>query len=69
MAYDDTGEYVGNDGQTTRTVGPNAKVRIEITGPEAFGKDGDPTELFRVLSSMSQAHPDQRPCRHGNRPE
>jgi flagellar hook-associated protein 3 FlgL len=55
VAYDDTGKWVGNDNQTTRTVGPNAKVRIEITGREAFGKDGDPTELFGVLSSLSQA--------------
>ena len=50
-----TGEYVGNDDQTTRTVGPNAKVRIEITGPEVFGKDGEPTQLFKVLDDISTA--------------
>jgi flagellar hook-associated protein 3 FlgL len=37
----------------TRTVGPNAKVRIDISGPEAFGQPGDPSELFTVLSSLS----------------
>ncbi|WP_433298469.1 flagellar hook-associated protein FlgL [Actinoplanes sp. CA-030573] len=52
-----TGEitYLGNDNQTTRTVGPNAKVRIETTGQEAFGKQGDPTELFTVLDNISKS--------------
>jgi flagellar hook-associated protein 3 FlgL len=60
-AYDDTGRWIGNENSTTRTVGPNAKVRIEITGPEAFGRrvDGQPdeesTELFTVLSTISDA--------------
>ena len=44
---------MGNENQTTRTVGPNAKVRIEITGPEAFGADTDPTQLFTVLQNIS----------------
>ena len=54
-AYDSTGKYVGNDYQTTRTVGPNAKVRIDETGQEVFGKDGDPTQLFTVLDTLSKA--------------
>jgi flagellar hook-associated protein 3 FlgL len=53
VAFDDTGKYVGNDGQTTRTVGPNAKVRIDTTGAEAFGT-GD-TQLFKVLDDISKA--------------
>ena len=53
-AYDTTGKYVGNDGQTTRTVGPNAKVRIETTGPEAFGAENSPSQLFTVLTELSQ---------------
>jgi flagellar hook-associated protein 3 FlgL len=54
VAYDtQTGEYVGNDAQTTRTVGANAKARIEITGPEAFGAKGSSTELFTVLQDIS----------------
>jgi flagellar hook-associated protein 3 FlgL len=54
VAYDDTGAYVGNDDPTTRTVGPNAKVRIETTGPEAFGAKGSDTELFTVLADISK---------------
>jgi flagellar hook-associated protein 3 FlgL len=56
VAYDEkTAQRLGNDQPTTRTVGPNAKVRIEITGQEAFGKDSDPTQLFTVLGSLSDA--------------
>jgi flagellar hook-associated protein 3 FlgL len=55
-AYDPaTGEYAGNNGQTTRTVGANSKVRIEATGPEAFGAEGSDTQLFKVLSEISNA--------------
>jgi flagellar hook-associated protein 3 FlgL len=46
--------FVGNQNQTTRTVGPNAKVRIETSGPEAFGTPGTDTELFTVLSTISK---------------
>ena len=54
VAYDKTtGEYVGNNAETTRTVGPNAKARIDITGPEAFGPKGGNTELFTVLKGIS----------------
>ena len=52
VAYDTSGNYKGDAGQTTRTVGPNSKVRIETNGPEAFG-DG-PTQLFQVLSDISR---------------
>jgi flagellar hook-associated protein 3 FlgL len=52
-AYDATGAYSGDAGQTTRTVGPNSKVRIEVNGPEAFGADG-PNQLFQVLGTLSQ---------------
>lgn len=50
-----TGEatFAGNTSQTTRTVGPNAKVRIETSGPEAFGEPGTDTELFTVLKKIS----------------
>lgn len=47
--------YAGNANPTTRTVGPNAKVRIETTGPEAFGKSGTDTELFTVLDTISKS--------------
>lgn len=52
VAYDASGNYQGDAGQTTRTVGPNSKVRIETTGPEAFGSGG--TQLFQVLSDISR---------------
>jgi flagellar hook-associated protein 3 FlgL len=56
-AYDASGAYQGNDAPTTRTVGPNAKVRIEATGREAFGDErtSPDTQLFTVLGAISQA--------------
>jgi flagellar hook-associated protein 3 FlgL len=50
-AYDPDGTYVGDAGQTSRTVGAGAKVRVDTTGPEAFGS-GD-TQLFTVLKNIS----------------
>jgi flagellar hook-associated protein 3 FlgL len=67
QAYDSTGTWAGNENPTTRTVGPNAKVRIEITGPEVFGTPTirstppdpsdppNPAELFTVLGELSRA--------------
>ncbi|MET3428520.1 flagellar hook-associated protein 3 FlgL [Actinoplanes tereljensis] len=54
-ATDGSGDYVfsGNKNQTTRTVGANAQVRIEVSGPEAFGEPGTDTELFNVLKQIS----------------
>jgi flagellar hook-associated protein 3 FlgL len=52
VAYDGNGVYKGDAGQTTRTVGPNSKVRIETTGPEAFGTGN--TQLFQVLTDISK---------------
>jgi flagellar hook-associated protein 3 FlgL len=62
VAYDIDGTYKGDGYQTTRTVGPNSKVRIETTGPEAFGVGPAPTDppgtrttqLFQELSDLSQ---------------
>ncbi|MCU7730131.1 flagellar hook-associated protein FlgL [Actinoplanes sp. KI2] len=52
--------YVGqpqppaNPDPVTRTVGPNAKVRVETSGAEAFGKKGgDPARLFNLLNTLS----------------
>jgi flagellar hook-associated protein 3 FlgL len=53
VAYDPTGAFVGNTGQTTRTVASGTKVRVDTTGPEAFGS-GD-TELFTVLNGIADA--------------
>jgi flagellar hook-associated protein 3 FlgL len=55
VAYNaQSGDFVGNTFPTTRTIGPNAKARIEITGPEAFGAQGSSTQLFTVLTTLAQ---------------
>ena len=53
VAYDPGGAYVGDNGQTTRTVGANSKIRVDARGPEAFGT-GD-TQLFTVLQNISDS--------------
>lgn len=52
-AYDADGGYVGDAGQTSRTVAAGTKVRVDATGPEAFGS-GD-TQLFTVLKDLSDS--------------
>jgi flagellar hook-associated protein 3 FlgL len=53
VAYNSGGTYVGDSGQTMRTVGAGARVRVDTTGPEAFGT-GD-TQLFTVLKGISDS--------------
>jgi flagellar hook-associated protein 3 FlgL len=53
VAYDANGSYVGDNGQTLRTVGSNAKVRVDTAGPDAFGS-GD-SQMFTVLKSISES--------------
>ncbi|MFI7596964.1 flagellar hook-associated protein FlgL [Actinoplanes sp. NPDC049681] len=59
-AYDrTTGKFTGNPydpanptrTSVSRTVGNGVKVRVDLTGPEAFGDDT--TGLFKVLSNIS----------------
>lgn len=50
-AYDATGAYVGDSHVVTRAVGPATAVRVDITGPEAFGAPG--SDLFSLLSTIS----------------
>jgi flagellar hook-associated protein 3 FlgL len=64
-AYSSSGAYEGEGaGETLRAIGPNAKVRIEVRGPEVFGSDTvdenglevpNETQLFRVLDRLSTA--------------
>ncbi|MEU4423710.1 flagellin [Actinoplanes sp. NPDC024001] len=62
-AYDAaSGGYIGEEnGQVLRAIGPNAKVRVDVRGPEVFGtdKNADGTDneaqLFRVLDSLTDA--------------
>jgi flagellar hook-associated protein 3 FlgL len=51
VAYDASGTFVGDSGQTTRTVGAGAKVRVDANGEEAFGTGA--TQLFTVLQNIS----------------
>ena len=53
VAYDATGAYLGDNGQTTRTVGGGTKVRVDANGPEAFGTG--PTQLFAVLGDIADS--------------
>lgn len=51
-AYDPaTGAYAGDNHPVARTVGSNVQVRVDITGPEAFGSAG--ADLFTVLSAIA----------------
>jgi flagellar hook-associated protein 3 FlgL len=52
-AYTSDGTYQGDAGQTARTVGAGQKVRVDATGPEAFG-EGD-TQLFKVLKDVADS--------------
>jgi flagellar hook-associated protein 3 FlgL len=51
VAYNDDGTFAGNTTGTTRTVGAGAKVRVDASGPEAFGSGN--TQLFQVLTDIS----------------
>ena len=50
-AYEPDGTYVGDNGQTARTVGAGTKVRVDSTGPEVFGSGSD--GLFAVLKDLA----------------
>lgn len=51
-AYDaTTGAYTGDTSIVTREVGDGVRVRVDVTGPEAFGPAG--ADLFSVLTSIS----------------
>jgi flagellar hook-associated protein 3 FlgL len=50
-AFAADGTYTGDNGQTTRTVGTNTKLRVDVTGPEAFGSGS--SQLFAVLQDIS----------------
>jgi flagellar hook-associated protein 3 FlgL len=51
VAYNDDGTFAGNTTATTRTVAAGAKVRVDASGPEAFGAGN--TQLFSVLTEIS----------------
>jgi flagellar hook-associated protein 3 FlgL len=52
VAYNPTtGAYAGDSNVVTRTVGSAQQVRVDLTGPEAFGPAG--SDLFSLLSTIS----------------
>jgi flagellar hook-associated protein 3 FlgL len=51
VAYDTTGNYVGDSGTIGRAVGAQATVTINQTGPQVFGPAGG--DLFTLLSNVS----------------
>lgn len=48
-AYDTSGSFVGDTNDVRRTVGEGVSVRINTSGPEAFGADG--SNLFDVVNA------------------
>jgi flagellar hook-associated protein 3 FlgL len=50
-AYDDSGAYVGDDGNVLRTVGDNNRVQVNTSGPNAFGTGSD--QIFTILADIS----------------
>lgn len=65
-AYESDGKYAGEEnGKMLRAIGPNARVRVDVRGPEAFGPDrvlddggneiDNPAQLFRVLDGLTKA--------------
>jgi flagellar hook-associated protein 3 FlgL len=61
QAYSPTGVFLGSaDDQIERRVGPNQKVRVNMTGPEIFGVDdpdagsGTNGNLFQVVNQIAE---------------
>lgn len=55
-AYDPGGSFIGSpNDQIERRVGPNQKVRVNLTGPEVFGADGAGAggNLFQIVSQIA----------------
>jgi flagellar hook-associated protein 3 FlgL len=56
-AYDTAGAFVGSaNDQIERRVGPNQKVRVNLTGPEVFGADGSGAagNLFQIVDQIAK---------------
>jgi len=51
VAFDSAGNYAGDSGTVTRTVGPNTQVDINQTGTAVFGPDGN--NVFTLLATIS----------------
>ncbi|HJQ02546.1 MAG TPA: flagellar hook-associated protein FlgL [Jatrophihabitans sp.] len=51
VAFDSSGNYVGDGGTVTRTVGPNASVDLNTNATTAFGPNG--SNLFDLMSNIA----------------
>lgn len=51
VAFDNAGNYVGDNGTVSRTVGPNTTVDLNTPGTTSFGPNGN--NLFDLLSTIS----------------
>jgi len=51
VAYDSTGAYVGDSGTVMRSVGENASVQVNLTGPAVFGPAG--ADAMTVLTTLA----------------
>jgi flagellar hook-associated protein 3 FlgL len=51
VAFDSAGNYVGDNGTVSRTVGPNTTVDLNTPGTTGFGPNGG--NLFDLLSTIS----------------
>ena len=57
-AFAADGSYVGDEGTVVRSVAPDTRVEVAVTGTSAFGTSGaagDGTQLFDVLGGISAA--------------
>jgi flagellar hook-associated protein 3 FlgL len=51
IAYDAAGNYVGDSGTVSRTVGPQSTVQINQSGAQVFGSSGN--DVFTLLANIS----------------
>jgi flagellar hook-associated protein 3 FlgL len=53
VAYDSAGTYLGDDGTVLRTVAPDTKIEVNVTGKQVFGEGEN--QLFAVLQQIATA--------------
>jgi flagellar hook-associated protein 3 FlgL len=53
VAYDKAGTYQGDDGIVLRTVAPDTKIEVNVTGKQVFGEGEN--QLFAVLQEIATA--------------
>jgi flagellar hook-associated protein 3 FlgL len=51
QAYDDDGTYAGMPGEVVRRLSAGETIRVDVSGPDTFGPDGD--NLFDVIGRIA----------------